>query len=109
MATFARKKLAHGYLSDSLADIYVPGSGVTGLIHNIVLHNTHTSALSAIINYDDNTNDLKIVNVSLQADESIFIDFPGEGLVCINPASIRGNTSVASKIVCTITGSEETA
>lgn len=109
MATFARKKLAHIQLANSLGDIYVPGSGVTALIHNIILHNTNTTAETVVLNYDDNSSDLQVFKQDLSANETVFLSFPGEGLVCINPSSIRGNTTTASKVTCTVTGSEETA
>lgn len=109
MATFTRKKLAHIQLADSKGDIYDPAASTIGLLHNIVLFNSNTTAETVVLNYHDGTNEYAILTKSVAANETIFISFPGEGLVVDASSKLTGNTTTASKVTCTITGSEETA
>jgi hypothetical protein len=52
-----RKPLAFLQVPDSKGDLYAPPSGSKGLVHNIIVHNTNTTAESVVRNYHDGTLD----------------------------------------------------
>ncbi len=106
MATFTRKKLAHIQLANSKGDVYDPGTSI-GLVHTIILFNSNTTAETVVLNYHDGTNEYAILTKSLAANETLFITIPGEGLVVDASSKLTGSTTTASKVTCTITGTEE--
>lgn len=108
MATYTRKKLAFIQLASSKGDIYDPGTAI-GLVHNIIIHNSNTTAETVVINLHDGTNEYKLFNMSVAANDTVIIDFGNEGLIVDASSKITGNTTTASKVTCSISGSEETA
>ena len=102
------KKLAHVQLANSKGDIYDPAASTIGLVHQIVLHNTNTSAETVELLIHDGSNEYQILKMSLAADDTFHWDFPGEGLVIDANSKITGKTTTASKVTCYICGSEET-
>lgn len=104
-----RKNLAHIQLASTKGDIYDPPIDTTGLIHNIILHNTNTTSEIVELNYHDGTNEYLLFKLTLIADETIQLDFNGEGLVIASTAGAKltGNTTTASKVTCKADGTEE--
>lgn len=109
MATFTRKKLAFLQLAATKGDIYDPAASTIGLAHQIVLHNTNTTAETVELFIHDGTNEYQILKKSIDADDTLIIDFNNEGLVIDANSKITGNTTTAAKVTCYICGSEETA
>lgn len=104
--SFTRKKLAFAQLPDTKGDLYAP-SGVIGLAHNIILHNTNTTTEAVEINYHDGSNEYKLWAFDVEADDTVVLDFRGEGLVVPDGAKLTGNTTTAAKVTFLATGSEE--
>jgi len=104
--TFTRANLANIQLANSKGDVYSPSS-VTGLIHNILLHNTNSTTETVELLYDDGSNEYQIYKKDLAANETLQLDYPNEGLVVPDAAKITGNTTTASKVTCLISGSTE--
>ena len=109
MATFTRKKLAFIQLAATKSDIYDPPASTIGLVHNIVLYNSNSTSELVVLNLHDGTNEYCLFQFTVSPLDTVFIDFKGEGLVVDALSKITGSTTVASKVTCLITGSEETA
>lgn len=103
-----RKQLAFIQLADSKGDIYQPTSGKKGLVHQIILHNTNTAEESIILYLHDGVNEYKLWKIPLPVDETVVLDFVGEGLVVKNGAKLTGYTTTAAKVTCYVSGTEET-
>ena len=106
MATFTRSKIAFIQLADSKGDVFATGSN--RLIHNIVLHNTNTTTETVELLFHDGTNEYQLLNRDLVADETYTWGFANEGLYIPSAGKVTGNTTVASKVTCSISGSVET-
>jgi len=102
-----RKALAFGQLPSSKGDLYAPASGNKGLVHNIFLHNTNTTAETVVLNYHDGTSEHEIFNQSLSAGETVIWDFKGAGDIVEDGGKYTGNTDTASKVTFKIDGTEE--
>lgn len=109
MATYTTKKLAFVQLASSKGDIYDPPASTKGLVHNILIHNTNTTSETVVLYLHDGTNEYKIFNMSVAANETIQLAFQNEGLVVDANSKITGSTTTASKVTCLISGSEEGA
>ena len=105
--TLARGNLAFIQLADSKGDIYSPSSAV-GLVHNILLHNTAATVETAILNYHDGTNEYQLYEMDLAANETVQLEFGGEGFVVEDAGKITGLTTTASTVTIKIDGTEET-
>lgn len=108
MATFSRKKMAFIQLASTKGDIYAPTSGKIGLVHNIILFNSNTSAETVVINLHDGTSEYQLFEFVMDSKDSITLDFKGEGLIVDVASKLTGNTTTSSKVTCLVTGSEET-
>ena len=108
MATFTRKKLAFLQLPDTKGDIYTTPASTTGLIHNIVIHNTDSVIRDVTINYHDGTNEYAIFELQVPALDTVILDFIGEGLLVDAVSKLTGLASAATTVNCLVTGSEET-
>jgi hypothetical protein len=103
-----RKNLAFGQLPSTKGDLYVPTTGRKGFIHNITLHNTNTTAETVVLNYHDGASEHTILNQSIAAGDSLYLDMRGEGeVVDEGGAKITGNTDTASKVTYKFSGTEE--
>ena len=102
-----RKALAFGQLPSSKGDLYAPASGNKGLVHNIFLHNTNTTAETVVLNYHDGTSEHEIFNQSLSAGETVIWDFKGAGDIVEDGGKYTGNTDTASKVTYKVDGTEE--
>ena len=103
----ARGNLAFGQLADSNGLIYAPSSAV-GLVHNILLHNTAATVETVIITYDDGSNEYQLYEMGLAANETVQLEFGGEGFVVEDAGDIKGETTTASTVTYKIDGTEET-
>lgn len=103
----ARKVLYFGQLANAKADIYSPSSA-DGLIHNITLHNINTTSENVVLYYHDGANEYIIYNIDIAQDETILLDFIGEGFYVEDAGKITGSTTVAAKVTIKIDGTEET-
>ena len=101
-----RKVLHFSQLADSKADIYSPSS-TDGLIHNICLHNINTTVENVVLYYHDGSNEYIFLNIDLAQDETVFLDYRGEGFYVEDAGKITGSTTVAAKVTIKIDGSEE--
>ncbi len=105
----ARKNLYFGQLATSKADIYSPSSA-DGLVHNILIHNTHSAAETVSLFYHDGSNEYQLYEMSVNADETVHLEYIGEGFYVEDAGKITGNTSTtASAVTIKIDGTEETA
>jgi hypothetical protein len=106
MATFTPKKLAFVQLANAKADIYDPPASTMGEVHNIILHNSHTSTEVVVINLHDGTNEYQLYKISLLTLETVQLSFGSEGLIVDSASKITGNTTTAAKVTCMINGTE---
>lgn len=102
-----RQNLAFGQLPSSKGDLYIPTTGRRGYVHNIILHNTNTTAEDVVLNYHDGTNEYEILSENIAADDTLFLDFRGEGEVVDIGGKITGNTTTGSKVTYKFSGTEE--
>lgn len=102
MATYTPTRLSFGQLPNSKGDICAPSGD--SVIHNIVLHNTNTTAEVVELLYHDGSNEYQIFAQSLAAGETVIIDFRGEGLVLPDAAKITGNTTTTGKVTYMFNG-----
>ncbi len=107
MTTFTPKKLAFVQLAAAKADVYDSGAAI-GEVHNILLHNTNTTAEAVVLNLHDGTNEYRIALVSLAANETLIFEFINEGLIVDASSKITGNTTTAAKVTCSVNGTERT-
>ena len=107
MATFTPKKLAFIQLAAAKGDIYDSGAAI-GEVHNIVIHNINTTTEVVVLNLHDGTNEYELYKVSLIANETVQLSFGGEGLIVDASSKITGNTTTASKVTCSVNGTERT-
>jgi ribosomal protein L2 len=107
MATYTPTRLSFGQLPDSKGDVCAPSGGA--VIHNIVLHNANTTAEIVKLLYSDGSNEYQIYDLSIDARDTVVIDFRGEGLVLPDAAKITGNTTTASKVTYVFNGTIITA
>ena len=112
MAGIARREvLALQNLSSSNVPIVESSSNETLLVHNILLHNTHTADVTILLNHQVfNGDSFKLWQVTLQANETLIIDFVGEGDIYSNGDGIYGSASVSSEnsyVICKICGTIE--
>lgn len=101
-----RKVLYFGQLASAKADIYVP-SGVKGFVHNLTIHNTGVTTEKVVLYYNDGANEYKFINVDINSNETLFIDFRGEGFVVEDGEKITGNTDTVTTVTIKIDGTEE--
>lgn len=102
-----RQNLAFGQLPSSKGDLYIPTTGRRGYVHNIILHNTNTTAEDVVLNYHDGTSEYEILSENIAADDTLFLDFRGEGEVVDIGGKITGNTTTGSKVTYKFSGTEE--
>ena len=98
-------RLAFGQLPDSKGDLYDPS--YDAVIHNIILHNTNSTPETVELLYHDGSNEYQFFDAAIAAQDTVFLDMRGEGLVVPNAAKITGNTTTASKVTFIICGSED--
>jgi hypothetical protein len=106
MAIFTRKKLAFIQLPSSKGDLYDSGPAI-GLVHNIIIHNTNSTAETYVIYLHDGTNEFILYNKELASDTTEVLSFIGEGLIVDAASKLTGLTTTAAKVTCLIMGSEE--
>ena len=102
-----RKVLGFGQLPSTKGDLYAPASGRKAFVHNIILHNTNTTAEQVKLYYDNGTNEYLFYDQSIAAGDSAFIDLPGEGDVVEDGGKYTGVTDTASKVTYKFCGTEE--
>jgi hypothetical protein len=96
-----------GQLPSSKGDLYVPASGRKAFVHNIVIHNTNTTAEDVVLNYHDGSTEKQWLSQTIAAGDTLTLDFPGEGDVVGVGGKYTGNTDTASKVTFKFSGTEE--
>jgi len=105
---FTRKKLAFIQLPSSKGDIYDPPASTKGLIQNILLHNANTVSETVVLYLHDGTNEYVIYQVTMAVNATLQLEFAGAGLVVDASSKLTGYTTTASKVTCSVSGTEET-
>ncbi len=101
------KKLAFVQLAAAKADITaVPGATKKHQVHNILLHNANTTAEVVELLHSDGTNEYHLFNRSLAVNETVFLEYGGEGLVIEAAGKLTGNAETGDKVTCWVNGSE---
>jgi hypothetical protein len=104
-----RKKLAFLRLASTNGDIYDPPASTKGLVHNIIIHNTHAANPQVVvINLHDGSNEWELYSMTLAIDETVQLDYPGEGWLIDAASKITGSSTDANVTVVNISGTEET-
>lgn len=107
MATFTPQTLAFIQLADAKGDITsTPGADKKHLVHTIVIHNINGSAEDVELLYNDGTNEYQLLKQSVGADETVVLDFGGEGVVIEADGKLTGMTTTASMVTCWVSGTE---
>lgn len=106
MSTITHETLYLGQLPNSQTDIYDPASGVTGCIHNITLHNTNTTAEVVELWKHNGTTAYKIFKDTLEADDTVIIEYGNDGNVIDGTHKIQGKTTTAAKVTIDICGTK---
>ena len=106
MSTFTHETLGLGQLPNSQTDIYDPASGVTGMIHNITLHNTNTTSEFVELWKHNGTTGYQILKASLAANETLIISYGNDGLVIDGAHKLQGKTTTAAKVTYDISGTK---
>lgn len=101
-----RKRLAFLQLPSAKGDLYAP-VGAIGLAHNFVIHNTNTATETVEINYHDGTDEFRLWYFEVEANDTVVLDFRGEGLILPDGAKLTGNTTTDAMVTLLIAGSEE--
>ena len=105
--TTTPKTLAFVQLANSKADITAaPGATKKHHVHNILLHNANSAAEIVELLHSDGTNEYHLFNRSMVVAETVFLEYPGEGLVIEAAGKLTGNAETASKVTCWVNGSE---
>lgn len=103
-------------ISDSVGAVVTNDSGETTYIRLIVIHNTNTTAETVLLHYvPDNAAAVgtaadanKIWEKSVTADETIYIEFPAQGIVMSDTNdTIQAVTDTASKVTIMAFGGTE--
>jgi hypothetical protein len=103
MATFTPALLAFVQFPNSTGTLYDSGANI-GEVHNIIIHNTNTTTEVVTISLHDGTNEYLLYKMSLIANETVQLSFGGEGLI-VNAASLlKGFSTTASKVTCSVHG-----
>jgi hypothetical protein len=106
MAT-THKLLASGVLGDgTAAPIYDPTTGKTGMVKTIILHNTHSSAATVELYYNNTTAATRMLKVSLSVDET-FEWALSHMLVQLDAIVLKGTASTDAVVNYFIFGAEE--
>lgn len=103
----SRKVLAFGQFPNSKGDLYVP-SGANGLLHNLLLHNIGGAAEVVELFYHDGANEYRLWRLTLASNETVVLDFRGEGDVVVDGGKITGNSTTAATVTYKLSGTEET-
>ena len=104
------------FLTDSAASLVANPATTKSYVRLIVLHNTHVAALVVdLYNVPDAAGSLgaaadanKIYSQSLNADETVFLEFAAPGLMLVDENdSIQGLAGTTSLVTVAITGFTE--
>ena len=102
---FTPKNLGFGQLQDSNTALLEP-TALT-VVHNIMLHNTHTGDMPFTISLKHDSATRVIVKGTIATDDTFFLDLRGEGLPLVDGDEIIGMAETADKINYVICGSED--
>ena len=102
-----RKTLAFSRLQATKGDLYAPAAGRKGFVHNMELHNTNTSAETVILNFHDGSNEYQLYKVAIDPDDTVQLDFRGEGTVVDDGSKFTGNADTADVVTYKFSGTEE--
>ena len=115
--SFAYSRLKEiGYLSDSAAAVVTNAASTTTYIRSIILHNTHTSALTVTLyNVPDNAGAVgtaasanQFYDESIGASDIVMLEFPAPGIVLEDTNdTIQGVCGTASKVTIQAYGGSE--
>jgi bifunctional ADP-heptose synthase (sugar kinase/adenylyltransferase) len=106
MAIYTHETLALGQLPATQTDLYDPAAGVTGLVHNITLHNINTIAETVELWKHNGTTAFQIAKLSLAANETLIISFSNDGMTVDGAHKIQGKSATAAKVTYDISGTK---
>ncbi len=111
MAGFAtRKTIKICKLTTNFQDVVDTGTGTDiYLVHNIVLHNTNTTtdATISIVHVEENGNEFPLWNIELEKNETLVLDFIGEGDIYEGKTKLKMMATLENYVVCKINGTVE--
>jgi len=102
-----RKNLAFGQLPAAKGDLYVAPGDTKGFVHNILVHNIGGVAEIVDLYYHDGVSEFLIFKMTISSNETVLVDFIGEGFVVEATKKITGNTTTAATVTYKIDGTEE--
>lgn len=104
------KKLFHGYVPNTAGAVYTAPSGKPTIVRNMIIHNTHSSAVQVelwiVVNGGSRTAANKILKRSLAVDETYYIDVSN---VLESLEEIHGLAGTASVVNIRLNGAELTS
>jgi len=109
MATVTAKRLALDFVASTLTAIYTSPASTVTVVHSMVLHNINTATENVILYHNDGTTDSLLYNLSIDANDTVHIELPGEGMVMEAADVLKGITDTASKVNIQVNGSTITA
>jgi hypothetical protein len=113
MSTLQRAKLGDiAYVGSTAASIYANAASTITLVVGISLHNTNTTAeVVQVYNVPDSGGSLgtagngnRFLKVTLQADESLFVEIPYGIILTDTNDSLQAVTTTASKVTVMVHG-----
>ena len=105
MATITAKRLALAFVAATNTAIYTVPASTKAVVHSMVLHNINTTAEVVKIYHNNGTSDFLLYNLSIDGDDTVHIELPGEGMVMEVADVLKGETTTASKVNIQVNGS----
>lgn len=99
----------HDGTANTMDTLYVSPAETKTLIHNIILHNTHNRTVTAELFYvTQRGTQFQMYNVTMEPNETLLLDYIGEGDVFEAGDKLKGFASVTGKINIKVCGTQET-
>ena len=84
--------------------IYTDASNVS-VLHSMVIHNTNATSENVKLYHNDGSTDFLLYNLSIDADDTLHIQLPGEGMVLEANDVFKGETTTVSVVNIELNGS----
>jgi hypothetical protein len=104
---FVRKVMALGTLPEAADAVYTAPADVTGLIHNVTLHNKSVNAQTVTLQYHSGSVDYQMYRLQIPAADTVSLGFYNEGFVVMTGCSLRGYATEAGAVNVKVDGTEE--
>jgi hypothetical protein len=98
------KSLALAFIASTKTAIYTVPASTTAVVHSLVIHNINTTAENVLLYHNDGTSSL-LYNLTVDADDTVHVELPGEGMVMETTHILEGITDTASKVNIQVNGS----